>query len=455
MEKLIASTVSRLGVTFHTDAFAQKSAKDGSYEAMTVLALDACESQRAYQAFCRVMEENLTFNTASIQDMKRGRLPVVPSLNPKDVLNLSCNSMLALIRHLRSQLHLQHVCREDYTSVLDPFMPAISFWLCLFCEYIILPSRTAEFTFIDFHRTVVFILSWTSLHWNKITMEPKLFTDHLPFLWFHPPTGCTKYDLDDGRALFTAVDHGLLVSDEPLRELFVHRLEENSTLTANHIVQFIVDAFAQIREESSTQYQSFSAVASSTLQLAGQSLSIHTALLKNSILRWMCLIFRSVTWRVRFTDVTLSLATSCVNMCLMYIDKVMRDGHSYIHQLLGYDILIYMMKALRNLHAHPELIDQQTKSLKTSVEDQTVTIIRIIILHFVYASILKRSRKAILKIQQHVEFLNDPALKQVREAWTEFVNIASYRSDILRSIPDSSCGNEQVCNPMSTICQPF
>ncbi|KAK0432987.1 hypothetical protein EV421DRAFT_1448610 [Armillaria borealis] len=411
------------------------------------LGLQASQNHPARQAFFRVMEENLKFNTASIQDMKRGRLTLVPSLDPKDVLNLSCNSMLVLATSLRNQFLLQPVCLADWTSSMVALTPAISFWLCLFCEHIILPSRTSEFTFIDFHHSVVFILTWTT-NQRKMKMEPKLFTDYLPFLWFHPPPGCMKYDLDDARALFSAVDHGFMTCDEPQTQLFVRRLEENASLTAKLVVQFIVDEFAHIQREShmSLLYRSFSAVTSCTFYFACDSLSIHAALLKNNILKWMCLVFRFVTRRVRFTYTTLPLATRCVSMGLVYVIRLTQDGHSYIHQLLGYDILLYMFKALRNLHAHPELIDQQNKILKTSVENHTVTIVHGIISHFAYASILKRSKKAISKIQrQHVnEFLSsvDPGLKQVCEVWMQLVNIASYRSDIW-SIPDSCCGSSQ------------
>ncbi|PBK65530.1 hypothetical protein ARMSODRAFT_1006629, partial [Armillaria solidipes] len=420
-----------------------KSAKDGSYEAMMALGLQASQTRLARQAFFRVMEQNLKFDTASIQDMKRGRLPLVPSLDPKDVLNLSCNSMLVIATSLRNQFLLRPVCTADadWTSSMVALMPAISFWLCLFCERIILPSRTSEFTFINFHHAVIFILGWTT-NQNKIKMEPKLFTDYLPFLWFHPPPGCTKYDLDDARALFSAVDHGFMTCDEPQAQLFVRRLEENTTLTANLV-------FARIPEESDTMllYQSFSAVTSCAFYFACESLSIHAALLKNNILKWMCLVFRFVTRRVRFTYTTLPLATRCVGMGLVYITILTKDEHSYIHRLLGYDILLYMFKALRNLHAHPELIDQENQILKTSVENHTVTIVHMVISHFVYASILKRSKKAISKIQrQHVDgFLNskDAGLKwQVCEAWTKFINIASYRSDIC-SISDSFCGSSQ------------
>ncbi len=148
------------------------------------LGLQAIQNRLACQAFFRVMEENLKFNTASIQDMKRGRLPLVPSLDPKDTLNISCNSMLVLATSLRNQFLFHPVYFTDWTSSVVALMPAISFWLCLFCEHIILPSRTSEFTFIDFHRAVVFILAW-AVRQNKIMMEPKLFTDYLPFLWFH------------------------------------------------------------------------------------------------------------------------------------------------------------------------------------------------------------------------------------------------------------------------------
>lgn len=147
------------------------------------LGLQASRNHLACQAFFRVMEENIKFNAASFQDMKRGRLPLAPSLDPKDVLNISCNSMLVLATHLRNQF-LFH-SSADWTSSVVPLMPAISFWLCLFCEHIILPSRTSEFTFIDFHRAVVFILAW-AVRQNKIMMEPKLFTDYLPFFLVSP-----------------------------------------------------------------------------------------------------------------------------------------------------------------------------------------------------------------------------------------------------------------------------
>ncbi|KAK0222787.1 hypothetical protein EDD85DRAFT_982995 [Armillaria nabsnona] len=426
MNKLIASTVSRLDAAIHTDELVQKSAKDGSYEAMMALGLQAGRNRLARQAFFRVMEENLEFNAASIQDMKRGRLPLVPSLNPKDVLNKSCSSMLALATSLRNQFLLQPVCLADWASSVVALMPATSFWLCLF---------------------LLFILAWTA-NQSTMKMEPEIFTDYLPFLWFHPPPGCTKYNLDDARALFSAVDHGFMTCDELQTQLFVRRLEENTALTANLVVRFIVDQFAHIPEESdvSLLYHSLSAVTSCAFYFACQSLSIHTALLKNNILKWMCLAFRLVTQHVQFTYVTLPLATRCVGMGLVYIIRIIQDGHSYIHRLLGYDIFLYTFKALRNLHDHPELIDQQNKILKTSAENHTMTIIHTIISHFVYASILKQSKKAISKIQrQHFDgFLNskDPGFKKVCEAWTKFVNIASYRSDIW-STSHSFCGSSQ------------
>ncbi|KAK0493101.1 hypothetical protein EDD18DRAFT_1357026 [Armillaria luteobubalina] len=46
-----------------------KLAKDGSYEAMLALGLQASQNRLTRQAFFRIMEENLKFDTASIQDM--------------------------------------------------------------------------------------------------------------------------------------------------------------------------------------------------------------------------------------------------------------------------------------------------------------------------------------------------------------------------------------------------
>ncbi|KAK0214708.1 hypothetical protein EDD85DRAFT_962989 [Armillaria nabsnona] len=356
--------------------------------------------------------------------------------------------MLALATGLCDRFLLKPTLADPAPSIVA-LMPAISFWLCLFCERIILPSRASEFTFINIHHTVIFILAWITRH-KKVTMDPKLFTDYLPFLWFHPPPGCTKYDLNDAWALFTIIDNVTLTCGELLRDLIVHQLEENSTLTAKLIVQFIVDEFAHIPEESDMAllYQSFSAVSSSTVQFACESIPIHTALLKNNILKWICLAFQFVTWRIPFTNVTLLLATRCVGMGLIYIRRVMEDGFSYIHQLLNYDLLLYMFKALRNLHAHPELIDQACKGRKTSMENHTVNVIHMVIFHFIYASILKQSSKAIFKIQRwdvdgFLISAEDLGLQHVCKAWTEFVDIASYQCGILKWILNSSCGNER------------
>ncbi len=238
------------------------------------LASQAGKNQRAHQAFFRVMEENLKFGMTSIQDMKRGRLPLVPSLDPKDALNLSCTSMLALAAGIRNKYLLQPVCIADTASSMLPLTPAISFWVSLFCEHIILPARSLEFKFADFHNTVVLIVAWAT---NQNQLEPKVLTDYLPFLWFHPPAGYTKYNLDDAQAVFTAVDHALLgCNSTSLRDILVHRLAENSTLTTSLIVQFIVDVFVHVPEESDMKlpiYQCFSTVASSTFQLASRSSS--------------------------------------------------------------------------------------------------------------------------------------------------------------------------------------
>ncbi len=239
----------------------------------------------------------------------------------------------------------------------------------------------------------------------------------------------------------------------PLRNILVRRLEENSTLSANLIIQFIVDELSHIPEESDTTllYKTFLTV-TSIFELSVYSPPIHTALLKNNSIQWVSLILRSVTRRTRFTYVALCIAMDCVSRCLIYILRVMRDGHSFIHQLLGYDILLYLLKASHNLHAHPELIYRKAKGLKTSVENHIVKILHMVISHFAYASILKRSKKAISKIRrQHVdEFLKskDPGLMRVCVPWTEFVNIAFYRSDITRSI-GLACGNREVRSPAS------
>ncbi|KAK0495335.1 hypothetical protein EDD18DRAFT_1171752 [Armillaria luteobubalina] len=416
---------------------------------MMTLGLEASKNRLSRRAFFHVMDENLKFNTVAIQDMQHGRLPLVPSPDPKDVCNLSCKSMLVLATCLRDQTLLKPVSLPDSTSSMVALMPAISFWLSLFCDHIILPFRTPEFTFIKFHHSVVFILAWTT-NMTTYTVEPKLFTDYLPFLWFHPPPGCTKYHLDDARALFTAVEHAFRACNEPQNELFVRRLEENSIFTANLCVQFIVDEFAHIPEESNTilLYHSFFNVASSIFQLAFRSLPIHTALLKNNILRWLCRTFRLVTRRIPFNNVTLILAARCVGMGSGYIRRVMENGCSYIHQLLGYNILLYMFKALCNLHTHAELIEQGFKLVKVTVENSTVIIMRMIIPHFAYVSILKQSQKAIFKIRQHLDGIfesQDPGLKQVYKVWTEFVDIATYRSNIFRFISESSCGTDEKC----------
>ncbi|PBK61268.1 hypothetical protein ARMSODRAFT_1065091 [Armillaria solidipes] len=425
-----------------------RSAKDGSIEALMGLSLQSRNDQRARRAFFCVMEENLRFDTPSIQAMKRGRLPLIPSLNPKNVVNRSCSSLLALV----TDLHNQSMSFQDNTPSLFALMSAVSFWLCLFFEYIILPSRAPEFKCIDFHHAVVHILSWTTKPNTLGIIEPRLLRNYLPFLWFHPPLGCPKYNLEDSRSIFAAV-YIVILSPEWM-DIFICRLEENSTVTANLIIQFIVDEFAHILEESDSGliYQSFLTATTPVLQFSLHSPPVHTALLKNNSARWISCVLRFVTQCAQFTDVTLHLATDCVSKCLFYLRKVMEDGHSYIYQLLGYDVLLYLIKMFRNLHTHPELIKEVTKEAMNHVEDHTINILQLIASHFAYALILKRSQKAISKIQRdRIDLflgLTDPGLKRVCETWNQFVTIAFYPSDIPRSITDPFCGHRQ-CPRMS------
>ncbi|SJK98254.1 uncharacterized protein ARMOST_01515 [Armillaria ostoyae] len=336
---------------------------------------------------------------------------------------------------------------EDISPSLFALMPAISFWLCLFFEHIILPSRAPEFKCVDFHHAVVHILSWIIKPNTLKIMEPKLLRDYLPFIWFHPPPGCTKYNLEDSRSIFAAV-YVVILSPE-WRGILIRRLEENSIVTSNLIVQFIVDEFAHIPEESDMMliYQSFLTVTAPVLQFSLHSPSVHTDLLKNNSARWISRVLRFVTRPARFTDVTLNLATDCVSKCLLYLWTVMQDGHSYIYQLLGYDLLLYLLKVFRNLHTHPELVNEEIKEAMNHVEDHTTHILELIVSHFAYASILKRSQKVISKIQRdRVDLFlgpTDPGLKRVCKTWAKFVVVAFFPSDIPRSITDPFCGHGQ------------
>ncbi|KAK0196053.1 hypothetical protein F5146DRAFT_1028356 [Armillaria mellea] len=326
-------------------------------------------------------------------------------------------------------------------------MPAISFWLCLFFEHIILPSRTPEFKCVDFHHAVVHILSWIIKPNTLKIMEPKLLRDYLPFLWCHPPPGCAKYNRGDSRAMFAAV-YVVILSPE-WRDILIRRLEENSSVTSNLIVQFIVDEFAHIPEESDPThiYQSFSAVTAPVIQLSLHSRPVHTTLLKNNSIRWISCVLRFVTRPARFTDVTLLLATDCASNCLSYLWTVMQDGHSYIYQLLGYDLLLCPLKVVRNLHTHPELIHEETKQAMNHIEDYTTRILELIALHFTYGSILKRSQRAISKAKvDHNDLFHaptDPGLQRVCKTWGKFAIVAFLSSDIPRSITDPFCGYRQ------------
>ncbi|KAK0493164.1 hypothetical protein EDD18DRAFT_1465036 [Armillaria luteobubalina] len=407
-----------------------KSARDGSSEAMMELVSRACKSRRVHQAFFCVMEKNLKFNTTSIQDMKRGRVPLVPSLDPKDALNLSCTSMLALATAMQHKYLLQPGCLVETTSSVIPLSHALSFWVSLFCEHIILPSRTLEFKSADFHKTVVLTLARVP---DRDELDPKFFTDYLPYLWFHPPAGYTKYNFDDARAVFTAFPSST-----------------RGKQYANLIVQFIADVFAHAPNESDVKFQIYQClltVASSTFQLASGSVPIHTALLKSNSIQWMSRILRFTTRRARFTSVVLRVATECLSECLLYVLRVMEDGHSYIARFLGCDILRYLLKACRNLHAHPELMDRELKVLQVSMENHAVKILKMVISHFVYPSILKRSQKAISKVErQHIDDFIGPdpfRLTGICETWNEFINIAAYKADIFGKLSYSFCGNVQ------------
>ncbi|KAG7449962.1 uncharacterized protein BT62DRAFT_1073363 [Guyanagaster necrorhizus] len=142
------------------------------------------------------------------------------------------------------------------------------------------------------------ILAMPLLRAHHLTPGSQITTNPLKSLGRNQDFSQTTFHLFDF-TLHLAVRNTIstlpvLSTSPPLRDILIHRLEENRALTANLILQCILDKFAHIPEESDTilLHRSLFTIVSSTVQLSVQSVPIDIALLKNKSIQWISLVLR-------------------------------------------------------------------------------------------------------------------------------------------------------------------
>ncbi|PBK65518.1 hypothetical protein ARMSODRAFT_437125 [Armillaria solidipes] len=312
-----------------------KLCKDGSFEAMSSLAKQASRDRVSRRNLLNVLYTNLKFKVEPVQALKEGRLPAVSSSDPKDPLNLSYNSLHALV------IGMQGNNQKPFDDVIRPILPAAAFWLSLYCERILIPSRGHEFD-QDFHRVSMLVLYVLTTRGEFVQMlsldSPKLLTEYAPFLWLNLSPGRLSWSMstslayDHPKYVVTILVQTLSGSSfgQSWKGSLIARLEENGGAMADMCIRAVV-AFSSFQQANPLhELLSMTLVARAIWYLARASPSIHTELLKKNCLRWMCQILRSLMKRRRLTPTELSVVIRGFVDVSLYMLLVTQLGHSYI-----------------------------------------------------------------------------------------------------------------------------
>ncbi|SJL14169.1 uncharacterized protein ARMOST_17624 [Armillaria ostoyae] len=308
--------------------------KEGSFEAMESLASRAANSV-ACRGFGIALEANLRFKLKAIQAMSQGRLPAVPSSDPKDPLNLSCNALHAL------SIGLKETHTTETFDLAFSLLPAVAFWLSLYCERIIMPSRSHEFE-RDFHRISVEVLSLLLSHHHFIdalSSDTNLLTKYAPFLWLNPPSGkwfTSKSQYEHIQSTVSTLGHVLpRPTSQPLtwQSRLVSRLEESRVKLIGLCVEGVAGTFAQFHEKKDhiCHYNTLWGVTTVIHSMSAASSSTHMALLQNNSLRLVCQVFKFLTKRRRFTDAEFKISMTGLISVAAYFTWVMQHGCMGIH----------------------------------------------------------------------------------------------------------------------------
>ncbi len=419
---------------------------------MSSLAKQASRDRVSRRNLLYVLDINLKFKVEPVQALKEGRLPAVPSSDPKDPLNLSYNSLHALM------IGMQGNNQKPFDDVIRPILPAAAFWLSLYCERILIPSRGHEFE-PDFHRVsmlVLYALTTRREFVQKLSLDsPKLLTEYAPFLWLNLSPGrlSTSLTYDHANYVVTILVQILSGSSfgQSWKGSLIARLEENGGAMADLCIRAVVASSSFQLANPLHELLSLILVARAIWYLARESPSIHTELLKRNCLRWMCQILRSLMKRRRFTATELNMVIQGFVDVSLYISLVTRLGHSYIFDALGYGLLPCLLKATDRLHRYRRLVQISPiiEDLRISAEENISELLETVVAHFMYASILKRSSRFISTAERLGRFperrnSDGITIEGLRGAWIDFECTASYRTELLMNSEYRLCGNAQV-----------
>ncbi len=418
--------------------------------------MESLANQAANPVACRgfgiALNSNLKYRIKAVQAMSQGRLPVVPSSDPKDPLNLSFNALHAL------SIGLKETHTAETFDLAFSLLPAVTFWISLYCERIIMPSRSHEFE-RDFHRISVEVLSLLLSHHHFIdalSSDTNLLTKYAPFLWLNPPSGkwfTSESQYEHIRSTVSTLGHVLPRPTSQTLEWqsrLVSRLEENNPKLIGLCFEGAAGTFARFHEKKNRvyHYNTLWGVATVIYSMSDASSSTHKALLQSNSLRLVCQVLEFLTKCQQFTDAEFKIAMTGLISVASYFTWVMQRGHSYIYNLLGYRLMPSLLKATKHLQRFRGSSDCYIKHAVAETEKYVMDVLHIMTSRLAYASILKRCRKAIVHTERMglIEYLNssDDVEESLRTAWIDFRNIVLHRTNILLKYKYTVCGNEKV-----------
>ncbi|PBK65519.1 hypothetical protein ARMSODRAFT_978310 [Armillaria solidipes] len=307
-----------------------------------------------------------------------------------------------------------------------------------------MPSWSHEFE-RDFHRISVEVLSLLLSHHHFIdalSSDTNLLTKYAPFLWLNPPSGkwfTSESQYEHIQSTVSTLGHVLpRPTSLPLtwQSRLVSHLEENRIKLIGLCVEGVAGTFAQFHEKKDhiCHYNTLWGVTTVIHSMSAASSSTHMALLQNNSLRLVCQVFEFLTKHRRFTDAEFKIAITGLISVAAYFTWVMQHGHSYIYDLLGYQLMPLLLKA--------------TKHAVGEAEKYIMDVLHIMTSRLGYASILKRCRKAIPHAERMglIEYLNscdDIEEESLRTSWMDFRNIMLHRTNIFLKYIYTACGNEK------------
>ncbi|KAK0194410.1 hypothetical protein F5146DRAFT_1035779 [Armillaria mellea] len=133
-----------------------------------------------------------------------------------------------------------------------------------------------------------------------------------------------------------------------------------------------------------------------------------------------------------------------------YIGHLMGDGHSFVYDLLGQDLIPSLLRATKHQQCFKDSKEAHIKARAAETENLITCLLQSISSYFAYASILKRSHSAISHAERIIEFPESHQdmnkVERLLVEWVKFRNAAFAKNNLLTGTEYRVCGYEQCPN---------